>query len=108
MARAKYLNAERLSFLCPGCNRAHTVQVGTGSGPRWTFNGNLESPTLSPSVLCTWTEPSDVPEEFDDPTKDITLCCHSFVRDGHIQFLNDCTHDLAGKTVELPAIDQGE
>jgi hypothetical protein len=28
--------------------------------------------------------------------------CHSFVTDGKIQFLGDCTHALAGQTVELP------
>ena len=28
--------------------------------------------------------------------------CHSFIRDGKIQYLNDCTHEFAGKTVELP------
>lgn len=27
--------------------------------------------------------------------------CHSFVRNGKIEFLSDCTHELAGKTVEL-------
>ena len=27
--------------------------------------------------------------------------CHSFVRDGRIEFLSDCTHELAGQTVEL-------
>lgn len=27
--------------------------------------------------------------------------CHSFVRDGRIEFLSDCTHALAGQTVEL-------
>ncbi|MGC4033677.1 MAG: hypothetical protein QM754_18485 [Tepidisphaeraceae bacterium] len=27
--------------------------------------------------------------------------CHSFVRDGQIEFLGDCTHELAGKTVPL-------
>lgn len=30
--------------------------------------------------------------------------CHSFVRDGQIEFLSDCTHALAGKTVSLPAV----
>lgn len=29
--------------------------------------------------------------------------CHSFIRDGQIQFLSDCTHALAGQTVPLPA-----
>jgi hypothetical protein len=28
--------------------------------------------------------------------------CHSFVPDGIIQFLNDCHHELRGKTVALP------
>lgn len=28
--------------------------------------------------------------------------CHSFVRDGQIQYLGDCTHEYAGKTVDLP------
>lgn len=27
--------------------------------------------------------------------------CHSFVRNGKIEYLNDCTHELAGQTVEL-------
>ena len=30
--------------------------------------------------------------------------CHSFVTDGRIQFLSDCTHALAGQTVDLPDI----
>ena len=32
--------------------------------------------------------------------------CHSFVTDGKIQFLSDCTHGLAGQTVELSEIDE--
>jgi len=28
--------------------------------------------------------------------------CYSFVTAGRIQFLSDCTHILAGKTVDLP------
>ena len=30
--------------------------------------------------------------------------CHTFVTDGRIQFLSDCTHALAGQTVDLPDI----
>jgi hypothetical protein len=30
------------------------------------------------------------------------VVCHSFVTDGRIQFLEDCTHELAGQTVDLP------
>ena len=32
----------------------------------------------------------------------IDTVCHSFVTDGRIQFLGDCTHSLAGQTVDLP------
>lgn len=92
----------RLLFRCPGCNDVHGVQTGIGPGPRWAFNGDFDRPTFSPSVLVTWSEPSHVEEEFDDPSKDIPKTCHSFVRDGQIQFLGDCTHPLAGQTVPLP------
>lgn len=27
--------------------------------------------------------------------------CHSFIKDGKMQFLADSTHELSGKTVEL-------
>jgi hypothetical protein len=36
----------------------------------------------------------------DPPEKD--EICHSFVTAGHIQFLSDCTHEMAGQTVEIP------
>ncbi len=64
----------------------------------WTWNGDLEHPTLSPSVLVTW----DEYENGDAPPT--PKRCHSFVRNGQIEFLNDCTHALAGQTVELPEL----
>ena len=30
--------------------------------------------------------------------------CHSFVTDGRIQYLDDCTHELRGQTIDLPDI----
>ncbi|BAS10570.1 hypothetical protein AHiyo4_39920 [Arthrobacter sp. Hiyo4] len=30
--------------------------------------------------------------------------CHSFVRNGHIEFLSDSTHELAGQTMALPPL----
>lgn len=91
----------RLAFRCPGCNETHQVAVGDGPGPRWGFNGDYDRPTFTPSILVTWSEPSDVPEEFDDTSKDRKFICHSFVTGGQIQFLSDCTHSLAGQTVQL-------
>lgn len=76
-------------FWCPGCGFAHRVPVKPD--PRgWEYNGDVEKPTLSPSVLVRWTN------------EDKQQVCHSFVRDGKIQFLSDCTHNLAGKTIDVP------
>ena len=93
---------DRLFFKCPGCKMVHGISHGPGPGPRWGWNGNVEKPSFTPSVLVTWSEPSDNPGEFDDASKDLKKVCHSFVTDGRIQFLGDCTHALAGQTVDLP------
>jgi len=80
----------RVAFWCPGCDSCHAIPV---EGPKaWGYNGNPSAPTISPSILVTW-------EEGEAREKRV---CHSFVRDGSIQFLGDCTHALAGQTVPLP------
>ena len=86
-----------IRFECPGCGEPHVVP--TLPEPKgWTWNGSLETPTLSPSILVRWkaSDPSD-PEAVA-----VESVCHSFVTDGRIQFLGDCTHELAGQTVDLP------
>ena len=80
-------------FTCPGCNSYHKVVVDNkGQGPQWGWNGSLDSPTFTPSILVSWTY---------GPEK-IKNQCHSFVTDGKIRFLNDCTHNLKGQIVDLP------
>lgn len=84
-------------FTCPGCNYDHPFHVAPqrrepradgSAAPLWEWNGSMDKPTFSPSLLVF----GMVPEKR----------CHSFVRDGNIQFLDDCFHSLRGKTVELP------
>jgi hypothetical protein len=77
---------------CPGCDMWHPFRVrGVPGQPIWTWNGSNERPTFSPSMLV---------------NKDVPYArCHSFVRDGQIQFLGDSFHDLKGQTVELPDLD---
>lgn len=89
-----------LMFWCPGCDGAHMVRVGEGSGPRWGYNGNPDAPTFTPSVLVTYNGP-DAGQGGAPPA-----ICHSFVTDGRIQFLSDCSHALAGQTVDLPDFDE--
>ena len=81
---------DRLFFECPGCQMVHGISHGPGPGPRWGWNGNIERPTFTPSVLVRyrWSDGDRV--------------CHSFVTDGRIQFIGDCTHELASQTVDLP------
>lgn len=88
-----------LLFWCPGCDGAHMIRVKQGEGPGWGYNGDPERPTFTPSVLVTYNG-SDAGKGDAPPA-----VCHSFVTDGRIQFLGDCTHALAGQTVDLPDYD---
>ena len=94
-------------FWCPGCDSAHLVYVegvapprSLHHGARWGYNGNPDAPTFTPSVLVTYNG-SDAGVEDAPPA-----VCHSFVTDGRIQFLGDCTHALAGQTVPIPEFDR--
>lgn len=102
-----------LMFWCPGCKTSHAILHGEGPGPRWRWNGDAERPTFTPSVLArqghyAYDAPRDTcwctynQEHPDQPSPFTCQSCHSFVTDGRIQFLGDCTHELAGQTVDLP------
>lgn len=84
-----------LLFRCPGCETMHQVKTGEGAGPRWGFNGDYDLPTFTPSVMVSYNG-DDAGVDGAPPA-----VCHSFVTDGRIQFLGDCTHALAGQTVDL-------
>lgn len=79
-------------FFCPGCNHKHGFM--TEGKVVWQFNGDMEKPTVNPSIKYSFKLHNE-PEHI----------CHSFIRDGKIQFLSDCTHSMAGKTVELPELE---
>ncbi|MDN4633860.1 DUF6527 family protein [Sphingomonas sp. PvP056] len=92
----------RLAFRCPGCGEPHVCTIKEGLGrPAWGWNGNLDRPTLTPSVLVTYNGP-DAGQTDADGHRAPQAVCHSFVTDGRIQFLGDCTHALAGQTVDIP------
>lgn len=93
--RLTRLDDGRLSFDCPGCGMMHAVNVDNPERPKWSWNGDMINPTFSPSILVRWT--------FGEKRK--PKRCHSFVRNGNIQFLNDCTHEHAGTTLPLNPVD---
>lgn len=85
---------DSLMFVCPGCvaggpegyEGVHTLPVNSEvKQPSWTWNGDLEKPTLMPSI------------------KSQGYClCHSFLTDGLFKFLDDCDHPLVGQSVPMP------
>jgi len=75
-------------FECPGCGCCHFFSTDGAGRPHWQWNGDVEKPTVTPSILVSGSRPEHR--------------CHSFVKDGRIQFLGDCHHKLAGQTVDLP------
>lgn len=110
----------RLTWWCPGCNCPHSIQTGEGVGPRWGWDSSADKPTFTPSVLVTWTEPANL-HNHEAMQRDLAEAqrrrdageqnvkvpqadrvCHSFVVDGQMQMLGDCTHALAGQTVPIP------
>ena len=84
-----------LSALCPACGFEHSFRVdlighGKWKGDVWSFDGNYETPTFSPSMgsnLRKVVEPHPV--------------CHSFLQDGVWKFLADCTHEMANQHVPM-------
>lgn len=92
-----------LTFMCPGCRCRHTVSHGYGSGPKWEWNGDTEKPTFTPSIKVSYPAIPDATDDFAEWRTE--RVCHSFITDGEIQFLSDCTHELAGQTVVLPELE---
>lgn len=75
-------------FVCPGCKETHALNLGPGG---WTVVSWVPL-TLAPSVLVTG-------------GGDPNYRCHSFIRNDKIEFLADCSHALAGKTVPMVDFD---
>ena len=100
-----------VGFYCPGCKQYHTIRVTGTQHPVWGFNGDYERPTFTPSILIRtghyipghqddcWCK--YYAEHPDDHSGFKCSVCHSFVTDGKIQYLSDCTHEFAGQTIEL-------
>jgi hypothetical protein len=90
------------SFYCPGCKCHHGIS--TIEPHAWSFNGDIDRPTFSPSLRVQSGPKCDPITHLRIPGEPDQVC-HSFIKNGMIQFLGDCTHELAGQTVEIPDID---
>ena len=89
---------------CIACGECHPLPYKKG----WTFDGNIEFPTFTPSFKHTgiqsvivdgkWT--GDWILDENGNTKD--WCCHYIITSGIIHYCNDCTHTFAGKIIPMP------
>lgn len=115
MAKVK-IEDGHAKIYCPGCEDSHYLVVESKQGSCWSFNNDVERPTFSPSLLVKTghyvsgrPQPPDCyhcnRDRLEDDMGYSCGICHSFIRAGKIEFLNDCTHNLAGQTVELPDLD---
>jgi hypothetical protein len=101
---------------CPGCKSQHLIPTHQGqsifsSGATWSFNGDVDKPTFSPSVFIKTGHYAEGKSKTDcwacnNEHLDLCVVCHSFITNGKIQYLSDCTHHLAGQTVELSELDE--
>lgn len=90
------LRWDALVFVCPGCKEEeldssglHMIPVNSlTKTPAWEWDSNLEFPTLSPSILTR-------------QGLDFKFVCHSFLKAGVFQYLDDCTHSLKGLFVPM-------
>lgn len=99
---------ERWGFYCPGCRAELQRRQAAGEldiddeschdlslhmmnvRDVHRFNGDVERPTFEPSIMA-----HGAP----------SVVCHSYVRAGRIQYLDDCTHAMRGTTIDLPEVD---
>ena len=56
----------------------------------WAWNGDMERPTFTPSLLVNKNHPE--------------VTCHLFLTDGMIQYCGDSHHALKGQTIPLPEL----
>ncbi len=82
---------------CDQCGRHHIPKAKVPNRT-WAFDGNIDSPTFTPSI----NECCNPPGHKDYRSDVKTSRCHFVITKGQIYYCNDCTHKLAGQTVPLP------
>lgn len=87
---------------CPGCQEMHPLPDS------WAFDGNLESPTFTPSFKQEGVQRVFINGKWtgawkrDAEGKTIPFICHYILTGGVLNFCSDSTHSLAGQSLPLP------
>ncbi len=94
-----------LYYRCPGCKGEHAVPVlvNKKQANRWEWNGDLEKPTIRPSVKHTY------PESFYQAHPNVKhFCCHYHITNGVLEYCGDCSHDQSGQNVPMTVFTKQE
>jgi hypothetical protein len=89
---------------CPACEEMHPLPDS------WTFDGNMESPTFSPSFRHSGHQRIYADGKWTGEWKRdaggnlVKFICHYVLTAGVLNFCADCTHAFAGKSVPLPPV----
>lgn len=81
-------------WFCPACEEMHPLPDG------WTFDGDLEAPTFSPSFKHDW----NCGPLIELPKREGRNVCHYIVTAGRVAYCGDCTHSMAGQTIDMPTL----
>ena len=102
--------ATHITIAMPGPLTRRMLRVGGSLHPRWEWNKDCVRVTLTPSILTTGVRPLTTEEAervLRGENVDVEeIRCHSFVTDGHVRFLPDCSHSLAGMEMDLLDVEE--
>ena len=95
-------SAGGLAHWCPACEEVHAFAIDhpNSHGAIWTWDGNVENPTFSPSMNIVINPVGHKHHNPEYPSE----VCHYFLQNGVIQYLADCTHALKNQRVILPVL----
>jgi hypothetical protein len=92
---------------CPACDEAHPLPDG------WTFNGDFERPTFTPSFKHSGMQRVIVDRKWtgewvrDAAGNPAPRVCHYILMAGVLNFCADCSHAMAGKSAPLQPWPEG-
>lgn len=112
MAKVRDIGNGAFAFYCHGCGHEHVyyTKKDNPQRPCWQFNGDLNNPSFTPSLLNRWgTHVPGYKPAGPEPVYNDGGTCHLYVTNGKINYCNDCTHGYNGKQgVEMKAYEKEE
>jgi hypothetical protein len=99
---AQGYTAGGLAHWCPACGEMHAFALDgkNASGAQWTWDGNVEHPTFTPSMHIKIGKYAD--QNWQEETAGESSVCHYILTAGVINYCGDCTHAMKGQSIRLP------